>query len=434
MLRFVNFSRNVGGTLIRSTLREDRPKSGVTPTPQFLFWFNETPGLYTPIPTSQLASLSFQQPSNVSWPRASHNELAHFVDFTEHQEDNNQDFQATPTFNILRALHYGAILAVGYNIFHDKNLTRAIQESSRRLQNLELKVPDFLEPDFLQSHCPVLAVKHQKTALAQPLEHKRKEKSEPCKECCAKLSIEELFVSDKNACEEPSSTSDYSSHKSDSSSSSFLKFSNEEQSFLSLHDSIPQAVDAVVAIQLVKNGDIKGIHQLTQSASLGCSISQFYLGQAYEQGHMVNRDMKEAARYYKEAADGGHVEAKYNLGVFYLRGDGGCEFSEEKGIKLVQEAAKEGLGEAVAALDISEGKDKCEVKAVDMKEIEQLFNMGRVMEENQLNDVEDQIFALELYRVAALNGHKLAEKKYLNLSQHWSEQDSLEQSSCSIGQ
>jgi len=164
MLRLVNFSRNVGGTLIRSTIREDRPKNGVSPSPQFLFWFNETPGLFTPLPAIPLTSLSSPQPSNAlqdqTLSRISQRDLAPFLDFTEHKEDH-QGFQATSTLTILRALHYGAILAVGYNIFHDKNLTRAIQESSQKLQNIDQTILELEFSDFLESACPVLAVKHQ---------------------------------------------------------------------------------------------------------------------------------------------------------------------------------------------------------------------------------------------------------------------------------
>jgi len=432
MLRLVNFSRNVGGTLIRSTIREDRPKNGVSPSPQFLFWFNETPGLFTPLPAIPLTPLSSPQPSNAlqdqTLSRISQKDLAPFLDFTEHKEDH-QGFQATSTLTILRALHYGAILAVGYNIFHDKNLTRAIQESSQKLQNIDQTILELEFSDFLESACPVLAVKHQKTAFAQPLENKLEE---PGKDCCAgfsKLSIEELFENDKDSLKEPFSTSDYSSHKSDSSTS-LQKFSKEELDFLNLQDSIPQAVDALVAVQLVKKGDEDGINRLLQSASLGCTISMFYLGQAYEQGILVKRDMEEAAKYYKEAADGGHMEAKYNLGVFYLRGEGGCQISEDKGLKLVQEAAELGLSEAITAFCVNDEKEECRDTALEITEIEQLFNMGIVMEENELNDSSDQIFALELYRVAALNGHKNAEKRFVSLSKKMSEESSLSSVGC----
>jgi len=409
MFRLVNFSRNVGGNLIRNSLREDHPKAVSTSSPQqFLFWFNETPGLYTPVPTSPLASLTSSQPSSaLSRPRASQNDIALFTDFTEHHDEENHNFEATPLFNLIRTLRYGAILAVGYNIFHDKTLARALQESSYKLQSLEIQ---------LESHCPVLAVKQQKTALAQPLE-KHQSRNDCCATtACAQLTIEDIFEDEKDVFREPSPTSDYSSHKSESDRS-LTKFTKEELSFLELQDSLPLAAESLVAIQLVKNGDKKGIDQLIQLSNLGCSTSQFYLGQAYEQGICVKKDMAKAAQYYKDAADGDHPEAKYNLGVFYLRGEGGCECSEAKGLKLIQEAGEQGLGEAMLVIGGQSKKDNVEDIAIEMNEVEELFHMGKVMEESELNDSDDEIFALELYRIAAKNGHKLAEEKFSSLSQ-----------------
>ena len=52
---------------------------------------------------------------------------------------------------------------------------------------------------------------------------------------------------------------------------------------------------------------------------------------------------------------------------------------------------------------------------LDLKEGEELFHMGQIMAENELNDSKDKKFALDLYRVAAESGHPLAEEKYLKL-------------------
>jgi len=51
-------------------------------------------------------------------------------------------------------------------------------------------------------------------------------------------------------------------------------------------------------------------------------------------GHGVERNFPEAARWYRMAAEQGHVDAQYNLGVMYDNGAGG-------GVKQdYQEAAK----------------------------------------------------------------------------------------------
>jgi len=340
----------------------------------------------------------------------SQKDLVAFKDFTEHQQEDRQ-FEGDPLYNLCRVFQYGAILAVGYNIFHDKTLSRAVEDWCDR--SLQLHIPHHL----IGSHCPVLAVKAQKTALAQPLETGPAERHNDSYDAATnQLNIEEIFENVKKVVREPSVTSDYSSDKSESIGR--YQLSEEELSLVQLQDSVPLAVDALVAIKLLKEGDKEGISQLIQLSNLGCSTSQFYLGQAYEQGICVTSDMVEAVRYYKMAAQSGHLEAKYNLGVFYLRGEGGCECSEVQGMKLIEEAAQLGLMEAVSVA--KETKDEPylapEPPSLEEFELEQLFHMGEVMEESELNDSVDQLFALHLYQVAAENGHKAARKKVKILS------------------
>jgi len=434
MLRLVNIPRNFAGQLVRSSLREDRPKVGVSTPPQFLFWFNETPGLFTPLPSNSLTSLPAPHSNSVdqTFSRISIcKELAPFVNFTHHQEES-KNFEATSTFNILKALHYGAILAIGYNIFHDKNLASVLQESSKK-RHLDL-APGYLEVPltFGEFHCPLVAIKNQKTAHAQPfepIENKIKENYEPCKENCDQfVEFDELVDCEKELSRSPSVTSDYSSHKSDECCRDYLQFSKEEQQLITLQESIPLAVESVLAIQKIKKGDISGINRLMRTAESGCSNAMFYLGQVYEHGILVTKNLEEAANHYKEASEAGHLEAKFNLGVFYLRGYGGCECSEETGLELIKEAAEQGLSEAIAALGKRDTKVESQVTALDVCEVEQLFNMGRMMEEHELNDSEDEIFALEFYRVAAQNGHSEARERYLKLVKHLSHKESLKSS------
>ena len=203
------------------------------------------------------------------------------------------------------------------------------------------------------------------------------------------------------------------SKKTSDSGTDSQTFSTEEFKLLKLQDSIPQAFDTLINIQRLKKGDSDSIIELIKSANLGCTTSQFYLGQAYEHGHIVDMNNKEAFAYYSHSADSGHLEAKFNLGVFYINGNG-CEQYVEKGHKLIKDAAEEGLAEAKIALGKSE-KIIINEDDLDLKEGEELFHMGQIMAENELNDSEDQIFALELYRVAAESGHPLAEEKYLEL-------------------
>ncbi|MCC8020790.1 MAG: sel1 repeat family protein, partial [Akkermansia sp.] len=46
------------------------------------------------------------------------------------------------------------------------------------------------------------------------------------------------------------------------------------------------------------------------------------MGNCYENGYGVERDMKEAAHWYRKAAEQGNAEAQYRLGVCYANGWG----------------------------------------------------------------------------------------------------------------
>ena len=50
--------------------------------------------------------------------------------------------------------------------------------------------------------------------------------------------------------------------------------------------------------------------------------AQFNLGVMYQQGYGTRKDFKEAARWFREAAQQGIVQAQTNLGVMYVMGLG----------------------------------------------------------------------------------------------------------------
>lgn len=49
----------------------------------------------------------------------------------------------------------------------------------------------------------------------------------------------------------------------------------------------------------------------------------FNLGLCYECGVGVEKDLRKAMRYYRDASALGHAKAMYNLGIFYAQGRGG---------------------------------------------------------------------------------------------------------------
>ena len=59
---------------------------------------------------------------------------------------------------------------------------------------------------------------------------------------------------------------------------------------------------------------------------------------AYHQGNGVPLDMEKCVKYTKLAADQGHVNAQYNLGVLYEHGEG-TEKNIDEAVKLYTAAA-----------------------------------------------------------------------------------------------
>jgi Sel1 repeat len=64
------------------------------------------------------------------------------------------------------------------------------------------------------------------------------------------------------------------------------------------------------------------IETLRRQAKYGDDSVAFALGMAYEIGHFVPQNCKEAARWVKSAAEEGNAAAQYNLGLRYRDGDG----------------------------------------------------------------------------------------------------------------
>ena len=53
------------------------------------------------------------------------------------------------------------------------------------------------------------------------------------------------------------------------------------------------------------------------------ALAQYNLGQSYYQGvHGLTQSSKRAIEYYTLAAEQGYIDAQYNLGHMYVRGDG----------------------------------------------------------------------------------------------------------------
>ncbi|KAL4230009.1 hypothetical protein ACF0H5_010397 [Mactra antiquata] len=89
-----------------------------------------------------------------------------------------------------------------------------------------------------------------------------------------------------------------------------------------------------------------------ESSQLGHAKSHFNLAVCYETGTGVKKDLKEAVRLYKLAAEDLHPQAMYNLGILYMDGTQHTPKHLNKGLELVTLAADFGLSEAQCYLGI----------------------------------------------------------------------------------
>ena len=106
---------------------------------------------------------------------------------------------------------------------------------------------------------------------------------------------------------------------------------------------------------LLQNGtksipaDIRKAIYWYEKAAETFAPSAFTLGRIYDVGNMVPQDLEKAAKYYLKAANLGHPQAMFNVGVMYLNGEGVTK-NPQQGINWLQKAAQNGEPNAIAVL------------------------------------------------------------------------------------
>ena len=89
---------------------------------------------------------------------------------------------------------------------------------------------------------------------------------------------------------------------------------------------------------------------LMNRAEAGDPAAQIELGDHYESGDVLERDDAEALKWYREAAQQGHLEGQYSMGVMIFSGRGQSEDRVE-GAKWIRKSAEAGyLGACAVAL------------------------------------------------------------------------------------
>lgn len=158
---------------------------------------------------------------------------------------------------------------------------------------------------------------------------------------------------------------------------------------------VPEAQHDLAAIYTAGQGGVKQNYEraafwFRQAADQGIANARYNLGVLYHQGLGVKQDIKEAIRWYKAAAKLNHPEAQYNLGIAYIEGIG-VPYDPTKAAASFESAAGQGITEAA-------------------------YNLGLIYE-NGLLGAAKPAEALKWYKAAADKGSPEAKEALEQLAQ-----------------
>lgn len=88
-----------------------------------------------------------------------------------------------------------------------------------------------------------------------------------------------------------------------------------------------------------------------EAAENGVANARYNLGVLYHQGIGVQQDIQQAINWYEQAAKLGHPEAQYNLGIAFVEGVG-VNYDPEKAAGYFNQAARQGIMEAAYNLGL----------------------------------------------------------------------------------
>ncbi|PCI05870.1 MAG: hypothetical protein COB78_04645 [Hyphomicrobiales bacterium] len=161
--------------------------------------------------------------------------------------------------------------------------------------------------------------------------------------------------------------------------------------------------------------------QLRQAAASGNLSALFEIGRIYTDGNGVDRDLTEAAKWYRLAAERGHGPAQYRLGNFFEKGHGMVRDIDEAMV-WYRLAAKQGNALAmhnlavVTAMGTQSAKADLEIaagwfeKAADLGIKDSQVNLG-ILYTKGLGVGKDLVAAYKWFGVASLAGDSDASSK-----------------------
>ncbi len=121
-------------------------------------------------------------------------------------------------------------------------------------------------------------------------------------------------------------------------------------------DGEPEAQHDLAAIYTAGHADVpqdynRAAFWFREAAQNGVANARYNLGVLYHQGLGVQRDMGEAIKWYRSAASLNHPEAQYNLGIAYIEGIG-VSYDPDRAAQYFENAADGGIMEAAYNLGL----------------------------------------------------------------------------------
>lgn len=135
-------------------------------------------------------------------------------------------------------------------------------------------------------------------------------------------------------------------------------------------------VAVIIYVMLASSNDITkskwfDVWRYQVLASMGMSEAQRILGEVYEKGYGVERDMKQSVEWYRKAAQSGNVYAQMSLGHFYDQGIG-VPLDKKQAVYWFTLAATNGdkAAKEYVAILIGSSKEEADKKEIIKKEEE----------------------------------------------------------------
>ena len=173
-----------------------------------------------------------------------------------------------------------------------------------------------------------------------------------------------------------------------------------------------------------EKGNVDALNSLTELANIECIDAQFQLGDMYNHGKGVNKDLTKATYWYRIAAEKGISDASYRLGIMYCEGDG-VKKNLKTALKWFYKAGRDGFGLAKVHIIIGDMYYNGDNVEKNLKEAIRHYRKALAQENNdeetvgeayrKIGDIYIQVNkdggARNCYRKAAEMGDEEAEER-----------------------